>query len=283
MKNNPTIIAEIGLNHNGSLELAFKLIDMAKECGADLVKFQKRDIDIVYSQEFLDSPRESPWGKTQRDQKQGIEFDKIDYEAISLYCYVKGLPWFASAWDVNSQHFLRSFDLKYNKIASAMLTHKDLVEMVASECKNTFISTGMSDFNQIDEVVNVFESKKCPYTLLHAVSCYPCLDEWCNVRMVKTLKDRYNCPVGYSGHEMGLLPSVLAVSLGASVIERHITLSRSSYGSDQSASLEKKGLEMLVRDCRDVATMMGTGQKVIIPEEAQVAYKLRYFHEESNG
>jgi N-acetylneuraminate synthase len=252
---------------------------MAKACGCNSVKFQKRDIDVVYTKEFLDSLRDSPWGSTQREQKEGIEFNEKDYQAIDDYCWNNEIEWFASAWDVNSQTFLKKYGTNYNKIASAMLTHKVLVEMVASEEKHTFISTGMSDFDQIDRVVEVFERKKCPYALLHCVSLYPCPDEWCNVAMVKTLKERYACPVGYSGHEMGILPSVLAVAMGAEVIERHITLDRGSYGSDQSASLEKEGLMRLVRDCRDVAKMVGTGEKVIIPEEAKVAHKLRYFHE----
>ena len=238
----PFIIAEIGINHNGSVEIAKKLINMAKECGVDAVKFQKRTIDIVYTKELLDSPRQSPWGTTQRQQKEGLEFGKKEYDEIDSYCKEKGIYWFASAWDEKSQVFLKQYDLPFNKIASAMLTHKKLVEMVAEEKKHTFISTGMSSFEQIDRVVNVFKKNECPYTLMHCVSVYPCPDEWCNLKMVEMLKKRYGCPVGYSGHEIGPFPSVLAVTLGAIAIERHITLDRSMYGSDQSASLEKRGL-----------------------------------------
>ena len=275
----PFIIAEIGINHNGSVEIAKKLIDMAKECGADAVKFQKRTIDIVYTKELLDSPRQSPLGHTQRAQKEGLEFGKSEYEEINKYCKEKSIYWLASAWDEKSQEFLGQYGLPFNKIASAMLTHKKLVEMVAEEKKHTFISTGMSSFEQIDRVVNIFTKNECPYTLMHCVSVYPCPDEWCNVKMIHTLKDRYSCPVGYSGHEHGILPSTLAIALGAVCIERHITLDRSMYGSDQSASLEKRGLELLVRDARDARRILGKGEKVIIPEEEKVAYKLRYFRE----
>lgn len=258
-----------------------KLIDMSKECGADAVKFQKRTIDKVYTREMLASPRQSPWGTTQRDQKEGLEFNKDKYDEIDKYCKQKNIYWFASAWDEDSQEFLRQYDMPFNKIASAMLTHRNILEMVASESKHTFISTGMSNFEQIDRCVNVFNKYGCPYTLMHCVSVYPCPDEWCNVRMILTLKSKYNCPIGYSGHEIGIAPAVLAVTLGAVAVERHITLSRSMYGSDQSASLEKHGLELLVRDTRDVKKILGTGdEKTIIPEEEKVAYKLRYFREE---
>lgn len=277
----PFIIAEIGINHNGSIEIAKKLIDMAKGCGADAVKFQKRTIDIVYTPELLASPRQSPWGATQRAQKEGLELGKKEYDEIDTYCKEKGIYWFASAWDEKSQEFLRQYNLPFNKIASAMLTHKKLVEMVAEEKKHTFISTGMTGLDQIDKVVNVFQKSSCSYTILQCVSIYPCPDEWCNVKMILTLKDRYRCPVGYSGHEHGLLPSTLAVALGAVCIERHITLDRSMYGSDQSASLEKKGLELLIRDARDVSRILGKGEKVVIPEEEKVAYKLRYFKEDN--
>ena len=276
----PFIIAEIGINHNGSVEIAKKLIEMAKECGVDAVKFQKRTIDVVYTKELLDSPRQSPWGTTQKEQKEGLEFDKEEYDEIDSYCKGKGIYWFASAWDERSQAYLNQYDIPFNKIASAMLTHKTLVDMVAEQGKHTFISTGMSSFEQIDRVVNIFEKKGCPFTLLHCVSVYPCPDEWCNLRLITTLKERYSCPVGYSGHEAGVLPSVLATTLGAVAIERHITIDRTMYGSDQSASLEKHGLDLIVRDTRRVKQILSSGEKVIIPEEEKVAYKLRYFRED---
>lgn len=276
----PFIIAEIGINHNGSVDIAKKLIDMAKDCGADAVKFQKRTIDIVYTSEMLDTPRQSPWGSTQRAQKEGLEFGKNEFDEIDAYCREKKIYWFASSWDEKSQEFMQQYDLSFNKIASTMLTHKRLVEMVAKEKKHTFISTGMSGFEQIDRVVNIFEKELCPYTLFHCVSIYPCPDEWCNLNMIKSLQERYHCPVGYSGHEAGVIPSVIAAALGAVAIERHITLDRTMYGSDQSASLEKHGLELVIRDTRRARQILGSGRKIVIPEEEKVAYKLRYFREE---
>lgn len=276
----PFIIAEVGINHNGDVEIAKKLIDMAKECGADAVKFQKRTIDIVYPKEILDSLRQSPWGTTQREQKEGLEFGKKQYDAINSYCKEKDIYWFVSAWDEKSKEFLRQYDLPFNKIASAMLTHKTLVDMVAEEGKHTFISTGMSNIEQVDRVIDIFQKKGCPYTIMHCVSVYPCPDEWCNLLMIKTLKSRYNCPIGYSGHEAGVTPSIIAAALGAVAIERHITLDRSMYGSDQSASLEKRGLNLVVRDTREARKILGSGEKNIIPEEEKVAYKLRYFRED---
>jgi N-acetylneuraminate synthase len=274
------VIAEIGINHNGDIEIARKLIDMAKECGCDAVKFQKRVIDTVYTKELLDSPRESPWGKTQRDQKMGLEFGEKEYAMIDKYCRGKGIDWLASAWDEKSQLFLRKFNLKYNKVASALLTHDKLLEMIAEEKKHTFISTGMSNWKMIDHAVDIFRKHNCTFTLLHCLSTYPCEDEECNVLLVKTLKERYDCEVGYSGHEKGVLPSVLAVAFGATVLERHITLDRTMYGSDQAASLEKRGLELMIRDARRVKAILGDGQvKEITAKEAPIAKKLRY-HEE---
>lgn len=273
----PFIIAEMGINHNGDVGIAKKLIDIAKICGADAVKFQKRTIDIVYSKEFLASPRQSPWGTTQRHQKEGIELTKEEYDEIDRYCKKKSIYWFASAWDEKSQEFLRQYDLPFNKVASPMLTNKNLFTMVAEEGKHTFISTGMSSLKQIDKVVEVFEKKECPFTLMHCVSAYPCIDKWCNIKMIAVLKNRYKCPVGYSGHELGISPSTLAVALGAVAVERHITLDRGMYGSDQSISLERHGLELLVRDTREVKQIIGLGEKIAISEEEKVAYKLRYF------
>jgi N-acetylneuraminate synthase len=250
---------------------------MAKDCGCDAVKFQKRNIDIVYTPEQLNAYRESPWGTTQRAQKQGLEFGVEQYDEIDQYCKSLDIVWFASPWDVDSFRFLDKYDCPYNKIASAMLTHPELVEEVAAAKKPTFISTGMSNYPQIDEVVAIFKSYDCPFTLMHAVSTYPCADEDCNLQMIRTLQARYQCPVGYSGHEVGVLPSLLAATLGATVIERHITLDRAMYGSDQAASLEKRGLEILVRDIRSMPGILGDGVKRILSQELEVAAKLRYF------
>lgn len=274
------VIAEVGINHNGDVGIAKELIDMAKACGCDAVKFQKRTIDIVYTKEFLAGPRESPWGHTQRAQKEGLEFGEAQYREIDAYCKGKGIAWFASAWDEESQKFLRRFDCGYNKVASAMLTHKPLLRLVAEEKKPTFISTGMSSVEQIDAAVAVFREAGCPFTLMHCVSSYPCPDEDCNLNMIPVLRERYGVDVGYSGHEPGVLPSVLAVALGAVCVERHITLDRTMYGSDQAASLEPRGLELMVRDCRRVRAIMGDGQKRILTSEEKARKSLRYFRED---
>lgn len=275
--NMPFFIAEIGINHNGSMKLTKDLIDVAVRSGCQAVKFQKRDIDVVYTQEYLDSIRQSPWGTTQRDQKAGLEFGKEEYDEIAAYCKQKGILWSASAWDINSQKFLRQYDLPFNKVASAMLTHTELLEEIASEGRHTFISTGMSTFENIDRAVEIFRNANCPFTLFHCVSTYPCKDEDCNINLISTLQSRYGCKIGYSGHEEGILPSILAVSVGASALERHITLDRNMYGSDQSASIEEKELTRLVVESRKVVNTMGTGQKLFLQHEVPVANKLRYF------
>lgn len=274
---NVQIIAEIGINHNASLETAKNLIKMARECGCDYVKFQKRDIETVYTKEFLDSPRKSPWGTTQRDQKRGLEFGKTDYQEIDLCCKEIGLGWFASAWDKKSLEFLDEFDCPHQKVASAMITNQSFLKAVAERKTHTFISTGMSTMKIVEDAVDIFAREGCPYTLMHSVSAYPCADEECNVKMVRVLIDRFGEPIGYSGHEVGLLPSIVAVVLGASSIERHISLDRASYGSDQAASLERRGLELLVKECKGVQAVMGNGRKSIVKIEQGVAKKLRYF------
>ena len=269
------IIGEIGINHNGDLEIAKNMIDIAKEAGCGAVKFQKRTIDLVYTQEILDSPRESPWGTTQREQKEGLEFDRDEYGAIDAYCRNKGVEWFASAWDVDSQKFLRQYDLKYNKIASPMLVSKSLLQEVASEKKHTFISTGMSELDDIDRAVKIFEDAKCPYELMHCVSTYPMQDEDANLKCIQTLRERYKCDIGYSGHEVGMAVSYAAAALGITSLERHITLDRAMYGSDQSASIEPSGLRMLVGAIRKIEKAMGNGKKIVLKKEQPIAKKLR--------
>lgn len=269
------IIAEIGINHNGDINIAKKLIDMAKDAGCDAVKFQKRTIDLVYTKEFLDSPRESPWGNTQRAQKEGLEFGLPEYQEIDNYCREKGIDWFASAWDLESRKFLRQFDLKYNKIASAMIVYEELLKEVASEKKYTFISTGMANLDDIDRAVEIFRKANCPFELMHCVSTYPMVDEDANLNRIKTLRERYECDVGYSGHEVGLQISLAAVTLGATSLERHITLDRTMYGSDQAASVEPAGLTRLVRDSGIIRNAMGDGIIKIQEKEAPLARKLR--------
>ena len=274
------VIAEIGINHNGKLEYAFDLIKIAKSCGCDAVKFQKRDIDIVYTKEFLDSPRKSPWGNTQRDQKEGLEFGIEEYKEIDKFCKSIGIEWFVSCWDINSQQIMRQFKTRYNKVASAMATHHKFLKVVAEERKPTFLSTGMTSLDQIRQACDIFDSYNCPVTLMHTVSTYPAKEEDLNLKCIKTLKDEFGKPVGYSGHESSVTPSIYAASLGASCIERHITLDRAMYGSDQSASLQESGLRSLVGSLNKFHSILGDGIKRIIPEEVEVANKLRYWKEE---
>lgn len=269
------VIAEIGINHNGSLEIAKQLIDWAAACGCDAVKFQKRTVEKVYSKEELDRYRESPWGTTNREQKMGLEFGKKEYDEIDEYCKKKKIEWFASAWDVDSQLFLASYQLKYNKIASAMLTNIELLEMVAKEGKHTFVSTGMSTLEEIDQAVAIFRKYHCPFELVHCNSTYPMKNEDANLEMIHTLRDRYNCDVGYSGHETGRIVSFAAAVMGATSIERHITLDKAMYGSDQAASLEVQEFVKLVKEIRTIPSIMGDGEKVLSEAELAVRKKLR--------
>jgi len=269
------IIAEIGINHNGDVDIAKRLIDVAHDVGADAVKFQKRTIELVYSKDLLDSFRESPWGKTQRAQKEGLEFGRAQYQEIDAYCREKGIDWFASAWDLESQRFIRQFNCKYNKIASAMVVYEDLLREVASEQKHTFISTGMSEIAQIDHAVAIFRNAGCPFELMHCVSTYPMDDEDANLNRIKTLRDRYHCDVGYSGHEVGLAVSYAAAALGITSLERHITLDRAMYGSDQAASVEPMGFRQLVGAVRKIERAMGTGELKVNAKEVPIAQKLR--------
>lgn len=269
------ITAEIGINHNGDMDICKQLIDVAKNADCDAVKFQKRDINEVYTKEFLDGSRDSPWGTTQRDQKEGLEFSESEYAEIDIYCKTLGIEWFASAWDLKSQEFLRQFDCKYNKIASAMIVHDGLLRMVAEEQRHTFISTGMCTYDDIESAVNIFKEADCPFELMHTISVYPMDDKDANLRVIQTLKDRYDCNVGYSGHESGIAISTAAAALGISSLERHITLDRAMYGSDQAASIEPAGLGHLVGAVRKVEQAMGTGEKIWSEGELAVAKKLR--------
>jgi len=269
------IIAEIGINHNGDMSICKELIDSAVSAGCNAVKFQKRNIDQVYTKDFLESPRESPWGSTQRDQKEGLEFDVKEYCEVDSYCKEKEIEWFASAWDISSQRFLQQFDCKYNKVASAMVVHHELLEIIAEEKKHTFISTGMSTHSDIEKAIDIFEQAGCSFELMHTVSTYPMKDENANLNMIHKLRDIYQCDVGYSGHEVGLAVSYAASALGITSLERHITLNRAMYGSDQSASVEPAGLAQLVGAVRKIEQAMGNGEKKILDEEVPIARKLR--------
>ena len=270
------ITAEIGINHNGKISIAKKLIDVAVSAGVDAVKFQKRDVDKVYTKKVLDSYRESMWGTTTRDQKLGLEFSESQYKEIDKYCKKKKIDWYLSCWDVGSQIQMRKFKTKYNKVASAMLLHTKLLETIAEEGKYTFISTGMSTMTEISRAVKLFRKFDCPFELMHSHSAYPMSPHEANLRVIQTLKKKFKCNVGYSGHEISSYSICMAaVLLGARSIERHITLDRSMYGSDQAASLEPSGLIRLVRDIRELDFVLGDGKKRIWDSELPAQKKLR--------
>ena len=275
------IIGEIGINHQGDLDIAKKLIDGAIFAGCDAVKFQKRTVDTVYTPEYLDSPRESPWGNTQRDLKEHLEFGRKEYDEIDDYCDEK-IDWFASAWDIDSLIFLDSYNLPYNKIASPMLTNLPFVRSVAGRKKYTFISTGMSDMKEIEWAIEVFEKVECPFELMHCVSVYNMPVNLANLRVIETLRDKFEYDVGYSGHEQTIIIACAAVALGATSIEKHITLDHAMYGSDHGASVEIDGLCRMVKYIRAIEEAMGDGEKVILNEELENIKKLRYFKEETN-
>ncbi len=272
----PFFIAEIGINHNGDIKIAKKLIDQAKEAGFDSVKFQKRDINLVYKKDFLNQKRESPWGNTQKEQKQGLEFGKKEYDEIDHYCRSIKLTWFASAWDLNSLKFLEQYNLKYNKIASAMIVDLNFLKEVAKQKKYTFISTGMSTYNDIKNAVEIFKKNKCPFELMHCVSTYPTNPKDLNLMTINALRKEFNCDVGYSGHENGIVVSVAASMMNVTSIERHITLDRTMYGSDQSASLEFKGFKEMISGIKKVKEAIGEEKLGYVNEDEKViARKLR--------
>ena len=270
------LIAEIGINHNGDIGIAKQLIDAAADAGFDAVKFQKRTINIVYSKELLDGPRESPWGTTQREQKEGLEFSKDEYLEIDKYCKDKKIQWTASAWDMDSQDFIASFNVPFNKVASPMLGHKPLLNKIASERKMTYISTGMSTMEEITEVVKLFRDNNCPFELMHCNSTYPMKEEDANLACIPMLREKFDCNVGYSGHESSLIKvCVAAVALGATSIERHITLDRTMYGSDQAASIEAASLNAFVKTVRTIPQALGSGVKTLSELESKTRDKLR--------
>ena len=273
------IIAEIGINHNGDLDIAKKLIDMAVFTGCDAVKFQKRTPELCVPNSLKEKRKRTPWGEIKYvDYRKKVEFGKKEYTLIDDYCSEKKIDWFASAWDTESQDFLRKFDLKYNKIASAMLTYIPLLKKVAEERKHTFISTDMSSLEDINRAVEIFLKEGCPYELNYTVSKYPCDPSLIDLKCIPMLQKRYGCPVGYSGHEvMAYSISLGAVALGAASIERHITLDRTTFGRDQSSSLEVMGLLSLVRGIRTLEETLGDGQKKILAEELSEIKRLRWF------
>jgi len=267
------VIAEIGINHNGDIDLAKQLIDAAAQAGCNAVKFQKRTIEIVYSAEELARPRESPFGTTNGDLKHGLEFGLEEYTEIDRYCKEKNIPWFASCWDEQSVDFIDQFDPPCFKIASASLTDENLMRHTRARGKPILLSTGMSTLEQIDHAVDVLG--KSDLVILHACSTYPAFYEELNLKVIPMLRQRYGVPIGYSGHETGLASSVAAAVLGACIVERHITLDRSMWGSDHAASLEPNGITRLLRDIRLVETAMGDGVKQVIEREVPIMQKLR--------
>jgi N-acetylneuraminate synthase len=275
-QNSPTfMIAEIGINHNGNIEIAKKLIDEAINSGFDAVKFQKRTVDVVYTPDELEMPRESYFGKTNGDLKRGLEFGFEQYQEISEYCKEKNVIWFASPWDIKSVDFLEDFDVPAHKVASACLTDSILLERIAETNKPVFMSTGMSTMDQIKRAVKVFDPKRL--ILMHAVSVYPARLDQLNLSWIKNLQDHFpNLLIGYSGHEVGLIPSVVAVAkYNAVCVERHITLDRSTWGTDQSASIEPQGMRNLVKNIRALRVIVGDGEKHVLPEEIPIQKKLR--------
>jgi len=271
-----TIIVEIGTNHMGDVKIAKQIIDIAVNSGANLVKLQRKNVEKIYTKKFLDSYLESPWGTTQREMRLHREFSDKQFKDIANYCKKKKIEWFVSCWDVESQIHMRKFKTKYNKVASAMLIHKELLEEIAKEKKYTFISTGMSEMKDIEKAVKIFRKYKCPFELMHCHSAYPTDDDEANLKLIPILKKKFKCKVGYSGHEIGATNvSVPAVLMGANSIERHVTANRTNYGYDQAASLEKEGLRKLIRDIRILDKIMGDGKKRIWPSEKPNIKKLR--------
>ena len=267
------IIAEIGINHNGSLELAKKLIDMAIECGCDAVKFQKRTVDIVYTKEELAKERQSVFGTTNGDLKRGLEFGFKEYAEIDKYCKSKGILWFASCWDEESVDFINQFNPPCYKIASASITDDELLRHTRAKGKPILLSTGMSTLEQIKHAVEVLGKENL--VIYHCTSTYPSNNDEQNLAVIPFLKNTFDCPIGFSGHERGITPSIMSVVLGACSVERHITLDRTNWGSDQAASLEKNGLFHMVRDIRQVPEILGDGIKRVFDREVPIIEKLR--------
>ncbi len=269
------IVAEIGINHNGSLEIAKKLIEGAKAAGCDAVKFQKRTPEICVPKDQWNVERDTPWGRiTYIDYRYKVEFSKDDYADIDRFCKEKKIMWFASCWDEEAVDFIEQFDVPIYKTASASLTDKSLLLKHKKLNKPTIVSTGMSTMEEIEEAEKLFGGKNI--LIAHATSSYPCPNEELNLKMITTLKEKYqNIPIGYSGHETGLAPTWAAVSLGASFVERHITLDRAMWGSDQAASVEVDGFHRLVRNIRDIEIALGDGIKRVYPSEMSARIKLR--------
>lgn len=278
------ITGEIGINHNGDIAIAKKLIDVASVAGLNAVKFQKRNPEKCVPENQKNLRRQTPWGveMTYLEYRHRIEFGKAEFDEIDAYCKHREIDWYASPWDLDSFEFLTQYKLRHQKVASAMLTHHKLLEAMASSNVHTFIGTGMSSLEEIDAAVAVFRKYNCPFTLMHSVSTYPARNEELNLNCIPEMQARYGCPVGYSGHEFGLLPTILAVVLGACALERHITLSRTMIGSDHLASVEPVGLMKLVAQIQTAVAVMGDGKKQVLESELPIREKLRHIYDNWN-
>ena len=276
--NKTFLIAEIGINHNGEIALAKKLVNLAKKTGFDAVKFQKRTPEITTPKEKAHTIRETPWGKiTYLDYKKKIEFGKKEFDEIDKLCKKIKIFWFASPWDIPSNKFLTQYNLTYNKVASPMLTNLKLLENIAKQKRFTFISTGMSSMKDVEIAVKIFKKNKCAFNLMHCVSSYPCTDEDLNLKMIEFYKKKFKIDIGYSGHEKSVSPSLMAVCLGATSIERHITLDRTMWGTDHSASLEENGMRNLVILIRKFEKAKGDGKKKFLPSEKAKLLENKYW------
>ena len=278
LNNQIYIIAEIGINHNGSLKIAKQLIDIAKVAGCDVVKFQKRNPDVCVPEHQKTIMRETPWGRmSYLNYKYKVEFDKSDYDEIDLYCKSKNIKWSASPWDIDSLNFLNQYKIPFIKIPSALLTDLNLIKESAKISKELIISTGMSTIKEIDEAVKTIKAtnSNCKYSILHCNSSYPAPIKDLNLKCINTLQKRYKCKVGYSGHEFGLTTTIASICMGATIIERHITLDRTMWGTDQMCSVEPQGLIKLVRGIKELNMALGDGEKKVTEKEIEIRKKLR--------
>ena len=278
MKKEIYIIAEIGINHNGDMSIAKKLIDIAKVAGCDVVKFQKRNPDVCVPEHQKTIMRDTPWGRmTYLDYKYKVEFNQNQYDEIDIYCKEKDIKWSASPWDLDSLDFLNQYDIPFIKIPSALLTDLELIKESVKTGKKIIISTGMSTIEEIDNAVDTIKkvNAEAQYAILHCNSTYPAPNDELNLNCIKTLKDKYNCEVGYSGHEFGLTTTIASVCLGATIIERHITLDRTMWGTDQMCSVEPQGLIKLVRGIKELNKALGDGEKIVTETEKPIREKLR--------
>ena len=278
MKNNIYIIAEIGINHNGDLSIAKKLIDIAKVAGCDVVKFQKRNPDVCVPEHQKSVMRDTPWGRmTYLEYKYKVEFEKEEYDEIDSYCNSRDIKWSASPWDLDSLDFLNQYDVPFIKIPSALLTDLDLIKKTTETGKKIIISTGMSTMEEVDNAVSAIKdtNNNADFAVLHCNSSYPAPSNELNLKCIETLKNKYNCEVGYSGHEFGLTTTIASICLGATIIERHITLDRTMWGTDQMCSVEPQGLIKLVRGIKELNSAMGDGKKVVTETEKPIKDKLR--------